>query len=52
MIKKTYNIHHIMSGTILHQIFWEILARLSEGATPSGVDLGVAEDGGFKIDFR
>jgi len=45
------NIDHIMNGTILPQMSREILARLSEGAMPSEVSLGMAEDGSFKIIF-
>jgi type VI secretion system protein VasG len=45
------NIDHIMSGTILPQMSREILARMSEGAMPSRVHLGLEENGAFKIDF-
>jgi len=45
------NIDHIMNGTILPQMSREILNRLSEGALPSEVSLGMAEDGSFKINF-
>lgn len=45
------NIDHMMNGTILPQMSREILARLSEGAMPSEVHLGMAEDGSFKISF-
>jgi type VI secretion system protein VasG len=45
------NIDHIMRGTILPQMSREILARMSEGAMPPRVLLGMAEDGSFKITF-
>jgi len=45
------NIDHIMNGTIMPQMSREILVRLGEGAMPSEVHLGLAEDGSFKIDF-
>ena len=45
------NVDHIMSGTILPQMSREILARMSEEAMPSEVRLGLAEDGGFEIEF-
>ncbi|MCP4690749.1 MAG: AAA domain-containing protein, partial [Desulfobacterales bacterium] len=46
------NIDHIMNGSVLPRMSREILARMSEGAPPSGVQLGIGEDGGFKIDFE
>ncbi len=46
------NIDHIMNGTILPHMSREILTRLGEGTMPSEVQLGMAEDGSFKIDFR
>jgi len=45
------NIDHIMNGTILPLMSREILARMSQEAMPSEVQLGLAEDGGFKIEF-
>jgi type VI secretion system protein VasG len=45
------NIDHMMNGTILPQMSREILGRLSEGAMPSEVHLGMADDGSFKISF-
>jgi len=45
------NIDHIMRGTILPQLSREILARMGEGAMPSEILLGLAEDGSFKINF-
>lgn len=45
------NIDHMMNGTILPQMSREILGRLSEGAMPSEVHLGMAEDGFFQISF-
>ncbi len=45
------NIDHMMNGTILPQMSREILARLSEGAMPSEIHLGMADDGSFKISF-
>ncbi len=45
------NIDHIMKGTILPQISREILQRLGEGALPSKVHLGLAEDGSFTVGF-
>ncbi|MCX8117639.1 MAG: type VI secretion system ATPase TssH [Desulfobacterota bacterium] len=45
------NIDHMMNGTILPQMSREILARLSEGAMPSEVHLGMAGDGSFQIRF-
>jgi len=45
------NIDHIMRGTILPQLSREILARMGEGAMPSEILLGLAEDGSFKIAF-
>jgi hypothetical protein len=40
-----------MRGTILPQLSREILARMGEGAMPSEILLGLAEDGSFKINF-
>ena len=45
------NIDYIMSGTILPQMSREILARMSDAAMPSEVRLGLAEDGGFEVEF-
>jgi len=45
------NIDYIMNGTIMPQMSQEILMRLGEGAMPSEVHMGLAEDGSFKIDF-
>jgi type VI secretion system protein VasG len=46
------NIDHIMNGTIMPKMSQEILVRLGEGAMPSEVQLGLAKDGSFKIDFN
>jgi len=40
-----------MRGTILPQMSQEILARPGEGARPSEVHLGLAEEGSFTITF-
>jgi type VI secretion system protein VasG len=45
------NIDHIMRGTILPQLSREILARMGEGAMPSEILLGLAEDGSFQMNF-
>lgn len=45
------NIDHIMRGTILPQISKEILTRMGQGEMPSQINLGLAEDGSFRIDF-
>jgi len=45
------NIDHIMRGTILPQMSREILGRMGEAEMPSEVQLGLTEDGSFKISF-
>ncbi len=45
------NIDHIMRGTILPHISREILARMGQGEMPAEINLGLAEDGSFRIDF-
>jgi len=45
------NIDYIMTGSIMPRMSQEILTRMGEGEMPAGVNLGLAEDGSFKIDF-
>jgi type VI secretion system protein VasG len=40
-----------MRGTILPQISREILTRMGQGEMPAQINLGLAEDGSFRIDF-
>ncbi len=46
------NIDHIMSGTLLPRISTEILQKMSEGALPDELRLGLSEDGEFTFQFR
>lgn len=46
------NIDHIMNGTLLPQISMELLKRMSEAAIPPVLDVSIAEDGGFCIEFK
>jgi type VI secretion system protein VasG len=45
------NIDYIMGGTIMPLMSREILARMSEGELPSTVQLDMAPDGTFSIEF-
>ncbi|RLB09793.1 MAG: type VI secretion system ATPase TssH, partial [Deltaproteobacteria bacterium] len=45
------NIDHIMQGTLLPKISNEILAKMGEGKLPSRLNLDIAEDGQFSIEF-
>jgi type VI secretion system protein VasG len=45
------NIDHILRGNVLPLLSREIVARLGEGTMPSGVHLGLAGDGSFRIEF-
>jgi type VI secretion system protein VasG len=45
------NIDYIMTGSIMPRMSQEILARMGEGDMPGEVNLGLAEDGRFNIDF-
>jgi type VI secretion system protein VasG len=45
------NVDFILNGTVMPKLSQEILAQMSGGAMPSAVQLGLASDGGFKIDF-
>jgi type VI secretion system protein VasG len=45
------NIDHIMTGTLLPRISTEILQKMSEGALPDQLHLGLTEDGEFKFEF-
>jgi len=45
------NIDYIMSGSIMPRMSQEILSRMSEGEMPSQINLDLAEDGTFSIDF-
>lgn len=46
------NIDYIMSGTIMPRMSQEILTQMGTGQMPSAVQLGVAEDGTFSIEFN
>jgi type VI secretion system protein VasG len=45
------NVDFILNGTVMPKLSQEILAQMSGGAMPSAVQLGLASDGGFRIDF-
>jgi type VI secretion system protein VasG len=45
------NIDYIMTGSIMPRMSQEILTRMGEGEMPAEVNLGLDEDGSFKIDF-
>jgi len=45
------NIDYIMTGSIMPRMSQEILTRMGEGEMPAAVNLGLAEDGSFKIEF-
>jgi type VI secretion system protein VasG len=46
------NVDHILTGTVLPDISRELLSRMAEERTVSGVDLSVNEAGEFRYDFR
>lgn len=45
------NIDYIMSGTIMPLMSQEILMHMSEGELPASINLDIAEDGTFAIEF-
>ncbi len=45
------NIDHIMNGTLLPQISMELLSRMSEAAVPPVLNVSIAEDGDFSVEF-
>jgi type VI secretion system protein VasG len=45
------NIDHIISGTLLPKMSEEILRRMSEGALPQRITIGLAADGDFSFGF-
>jgi type VI secretion system protein VasG len=46
------NIDHIIRGTILPQMSQEILVHMSGEEMPSTINLDIADDGGFNIEFE
>jgi type VI secretion system protein VasG len=46
------NIDYIVKGTIMPQMSQQILLSMAEGGMPSGVHLGMAKDGSFRIRFK
>jgi type VI secretion system protein VasG len=46
------NIDHIIRGTIMPQLSQEILAHMTSDKMPSAITIDVADDGGFKIEFK
>ena len=44
------NVDHIMRSTMMPQIARELLAAMSDGGTPMGLEVGLAPDGSFRVD--
>lgn len=45
------NIEYILNGNVLPQLSREILGHMTEGGMPAAVQLAVAEDGSFSMEF-
>ncbi|MBN2688150.1 MAG: AAA family ATPase, partial [Deltaproteobacteria bacterium] len=45
------NIDYILTGNIMPRMSQEILSHMTEAGMPSAVNLGMNEDGSFKMDF-
>jgi type VI secretion system protein VasG len=45
------NVEHIMRGTLMPMIARELLAVMSTGAVPVGLEVGLAPDGNFRVDI-
>jgi type VI secretion system protein VasG len=46
------NIEYILNGNVLPQLSKTILTHMAEGQMPHKVNLGVADDGSFTMDFE
>jgi len=44
------NVDHILRGTLMPQIAKELLAVMSVGEVPVGLEIGIAPDGSFRVD--
>jgi type VI secretion system protein VasG len=45
------NVDNILRGTLMPMIASELLSAMSEGATPCGLEAGLAPDGRFRVDI-